>query len=224
MLTGLLRNRLAAPVGHAWIEDFAEPDVDAAVAGLVAQGVGRIVSLPLLMLAAGHAKFDVPRLVAGARAFYPEVEIVTGQVLGLHPALFTLAAERIDAVSPRESRDREVLVVTASGSSDPDANGDLAKAARVLAERTGHRWVEHCFAGVTWPAPDEVLRRVAAAGARRAVVFSWSLFAGLLERRVARTVAESAAETGLDSRWAGRFGADPMLTDVVVDRDREASR
>ncbi len=221
VLTGLLRDRLHVPVAHAWLEDFAQPDVDETVGGLAAAGVGQIVSLPLLTLGAGHAKTDVPTLVAEARLSYPTVEIMHGRVLGLHPALFALAHRRVTSVSPGEGRRDEVLVVAASGSSDPDANGDLAKAARFLAEGTGHVWVEHCFAGVTWPSIDEVLRRVAVAGARRTVIFSWSLLAGLLERRVAELAAGVAAETGLEIVDAGRFGPDPLLVDAVADRYHE---
>lgn len=222
VLVSLLRDRLGTLVAHAWLEEFAEPDVEVAVEGLIRAGAERIVSLPLLTLGAGHAKTDVPTLVAKARAAHPAVAITHGRVLGLHPALFTLARARIDTVSPREARRDEVLVVAASGSSDPDANGDLAKAARFLAEGTKHRWVEHCFAGVTWPRPDVVLRRIAAAGARRAVVFSWSLLAGLLEQRVAELAAAVAAETNLQVADAGRFGPEPLLVDAVTDRYREA--
>ncbi|MGH8907845.1 MAG: sirohydrochlorin chelatase [Egibacteraceae bacterium] len=219
VLTGMLRERLGVPVAHAWLEDFAEPDVDTVVGVLAGEGVERLVSLPLLTLGAGHAKTDVPTLVAEARAAYPAVTITHGRVLGLHPALFALAQGRVDAVSPREGRRDEVLVIAASGSSDPDANADLAKAARFLAEGTGHRWVEHCFAGVTWPAPDEVLRRVAAAGAKRVAIFSWSLLAGLLGQRVAEL---AASVSGVEIVDAGRFGPDPLLADVVIDRYREA--
>ena len=112
--------------------------------------------------------------------------------------------------------------MAASGSSDPDANGEMAKAARMLAEATGHRWVEPCFAGVTWPAIDEVLARVAAAGARRAVLFSWSLLAGLLEQRVARAAKKVSAATGLDVRDAGRFGPDDAVAEAIAERYAEA--
>jgi sirohydrochlorin cobaltochelatase len=221
-LADLLRARLGVLVAHAWLEDFASPDVGAAMDELVAKGVERIVSLPLLTLGAGHAKTDVPSLVGEARAAHPAITITHGRVLGLHPALFALARTRVDAVCPRTGRHDEVLVVAASGSSDPDANGDLAKAARFLAEGTGHRWVEHCFAGVTWPSPEVVLRRLAAAGARRAVFFSWSLLAGLLEQRVAEAGVKAAAALGLEVVNAGRFGPHPLLADAVTDRYWEA--
>jgi sirohydrochlorin cobaltochelatase len=220
-LLGHLRARLDAPVAACWLEDFAEPAAVTAAGELVGQGAERIVTVPFLVLGAGHAKTDVPAAVGEVRAAFPAVPVGHGRILGLHPELFALARRRIDEVSPREGRTGEVLLVTGSGSSDPDANGDLSKAARVLAEGTKHRWVETAYAGVTWPTADVVLRRVAAAGARRVTLFSWSLLAGLLEQRVADWAAEVSGETGLEVVDAGRFGPEPLVADVVVDRYRE---
>jgi sirohydrochlorin cobaltochelatase len=222
VLLSQLRARHSAPVEHGWLEDFAKPSVDVAMARLVSQGVDRVVTVPFLNLGAGHAKTDVPNAVAPARADHPDVPIAHGRVLGLHAELFALARRRLDAVSPAQDRGDEVLVVTAAGSSDPDANADLAKAARFLAEGSGHRWAEHAFAGVTWPKIDVVLRRVAAAGARRVVLFSWSLLAGRLERSVSQAADRVAADTGLRVIDAGRFGPDPAVAEVVLDRYAEA--
>jgi len=219
-LVGHLRARVDAPVGAAWLEDFAEPDAVAAAGDLVDAGAHSIVTVPFLVLGAGHAKTDVPASVAAIRRRAPEVPVVHGRVLGLHPALFELAHARIDAVGDGDRSD-EVLVVTGAGSSDPDANGDLAKAARLLAEVTGHRWVEIAYAGVTWPKADALFGRLRRAGAGRVVRFSWSLLAGLLERRVDGWAAD-AARDGLEIIDAGRFGPDPLVADVVVARYDEA--
>lgn len=221
-LVALLRGRLGAPVGAAWLEDFAEPDAVDAARALVDEGAEALVTLPFLVLGAGHAKTDVPAEVAEVRAALPEVPVTHGRVLGLHPALFTLARQRVDAVSAPSGRADEALLVTGAGSSDPDANGDLAKAARFLAEQTGHRWAETAYAGVTWPRADEALRRLHAAGVRRVVRLSWSLLAGLLEERVDRWAEEVAADTGLEIIDAGRFGPEPLVADAVLDRYREA--
>jgi sirohydrochlorin ferrochelatase len=217
-----LRSRHTAPVANAWLEDFADPSLDAVLADLVAQGVTSVVTVPFLNLGAFHAKTDVPNELAAMHQDHPGLLVAHGRVLGLHPALFELGRARIDAVSEPGQREGEVLVVAASGSSDPDANSDLAKAARFLAEGTGHQWVEIAFAGVTWPRIDDVLRRAAAGGARRAVVFSWSLLAGLLEQRVTTAAHDVAADTGLEVRDAGRFGPDPLVAAAVLDRYAEA--
>lgn len=221
-LVALLRGRHPGAVGHAWIEDFVEPDVTTAMSALASDGVRRVVTVPLLNFTAGHAKTDVPEQLAAARSHRPRLTVSHARVLGLHPALFALARRRVDAVSAPAGREREALVVAASGSSDPDANSELAKAARFLAEGTGHRRVEYAFAGVTWPGVDETLRRLASNGIERVVLFSWSLLAGRLERRVLRTAGRVGRETGLRVLDAGRFGPDPLLADAVLDRCHEA--
>jgi sirohydrochlorin cobaltochelatase len=218
-LLAILRSRHPAPVANGWLEDFASPGVAEAAQQLVDAGAEQIVTVPFLNFGAYHAKTDVPAALAHISG---DVRLAHGRVLGLHDALFALARTRIDAVSDPAGRGDEVLIVAASGSSDPDANADVAKAARFLAEGTGHRWVEHCFAGVTWPRIDVVLRRAAAAGATRAVVFNWSLLAGLLEQRITSTAAEVAAETGLEIVEAGRFGPDPLVAEAVLQRFAEA--
>ncbi|HEY8340786.1 MAG TPA: sirohydrochlorin chelatase [Egibacteraceae bacterium] len=220
-LLALLRERHDAPVDAGWLEDFADPSPAEAADRLVAAGATHVVTVPFLNVGAGHAKTDVPEHLAEVRSAHPDLRVDHARVLGLHPALFALARERVDAVSDPAGRADEVLLVAASGSSDPDANGDLAKAARFLAETTGHRWVDHCFSGVTWPTTDEALRRLAAAGAQRVVLFSWSLLAGLLERRVTDAAAAVSAETGIEVVDAGRFGPDVRVAEAVLDRYHE---
>ncbi|MBW3601325.1 MAG: sirohydrochlorin chelatase [Actinobacteria bacterium] len=221
-LVAVLRARHAGAVSHAWIEDFAEPDVATAMSALVAGGADHVVSVPLLNFAAGHAKTDIPERLAAVRSRRPRLTVSHARVLGLHPALFALARRRVDEVSAPEGRAGEALVVVASGSSDPDANSQLAGAARFLAEGTGHRRVEYAFAGVTWPHVDETLRRLAGEGTERVVLFSWSLLAGRLEQRVLRIAGRVARETGLAVIDAGRFGPDPLVADAVLDRCHEA--
>lgn len=222
VLVDRVAERLGVPVGHAWIEEFASPQAVEGTRPLHQAGIGGLVTLPLLNFAAGHAKNDVPEAVAEIRRVFPDTPVRHGRVLGVHPELLSLAWERLDAVSTSEDRETEVLVVAASGSSDPDANGELYKAARMIAEGSGHRWVETCVAGVTWPRTGEVLARIAAAGARRAVVFSWSLLAGVLEQRIWEAVDRVAPETGLTVAKAGRFGPDERVAAAVAQRYHEA--
>ena len=217
-----LRGRVPGPVAAAWLEDFSDPDAATAAGTLVEAGATHIVTLPFLVLGAGHAKTDVPEAVHDAALAHPGVAVTHGRVLGLHARLFDLARARIDAVSDHATRADEVLLVTGAGSSDPDANGDLNKAARVLAEQTGHRWTEIAYAGVTWPRADEIFARLHRAGVERITRFSWSLLAGVLEQRVDGWAEEAVERYGMQLVDAGRFGPDPWIADAVADRYREA--
>lgn len=226
-LVAQLRDAHDGAVAHAWLEDFAEPQAPEAAARLAAAGAERVVVLPFLNFAAYHARTDVPGQVAAAAEAQPGLRFAIGEVLGHHPALLELAARRVRDARAAAGLDTpdadEILIVAASGSSDAGSNSDVAKAARLLAEATGHRWAEPAFAGVTWPTAEEALDRAARAGARRATLFSWSLLAGLLERKVADQAAAATARTGLALVDAGRFGPDPLVARAVLDRLREAA-
>lgn len=227
-LCGLASERLDVPVGYSWIEhDLVDPSPQAAASELASQGAQELVTLPFLAFGAGHAKTDVPALISEVGEAHPHLTIRHGAVLGLHAQLFALARRRL--AEAREAAGRpgdvpadEALLVTGPGTSDPDANGDLGKAARFLAETSGHRWCEIAFAGVTWPRVATALRVLHAGGFRHVTRFSWSLLPGRLEERVDDEVAAVAAETGVQVVDAGRFGPEPEIVDAIADRYRDA--
>src|SRR5687768_1551001 len=60
----LLQQRLpAVPVQPAYLE-LAEPTIADGWSKLVERGVRRIAAVPVLLFAAGHAKKDIPKLLA----------------------------------------------------------------------------------------------------------------------------------------------------------------
>lgn len=228
-LRARLADRLGVPTAYSWVEwDLVEPSPTDAADRLVADGADGLVTLPFLAFAAGHAKTDVPEEVEPIREAHPDLPVRHGVVLGQHPRLFDLARQRIAAARaaaglPDQPDGDEALLLTGPGSSDPDANGELAKAARFLADTSGFTWDEIAFAGVTWPKPDAVVRRLHGAGFTRVTRFSWSLLAGKLEARVDELVADARGDApGLDVLDAGRLGPSEAMVDAVADRYHEA--
>src|SRR3954469_24553012 len=74
------------PVGFGFIE-LAEPAVDAGIDELVARGSTDVVSVPLVLLAAGHLKNDGPAALTRARLRHPGVVFRMGRDLGIDPAV-----------------------------------------------------------------------------------------------------------------------------------------
>ena len=70
----------------------------------------------------------------------------------------------------REARHGTLLLVVGRGSSDPDANGDVAKLMRVLWESLGFGWGLVAYSGVTFPLVAPALERAAKLGFGRIVV------------------------------------------------------
>lgn len=200
-------------VGLGFLE-LADPPAGVVLDGLVARGCRRIVVQPLILLAAGHGKSDVPAVALEARERHPEVEIAFGSPLGVVPELLAIGAANLEAAGALGLP----LVVIARGTSDPDANADAMKAARLLAEWTGAGFVDVGFTGVTWPTVPDVLERVRALGHERLGLFFWFLSNGKLIERARDQVAAS----GLDVVDAGYFGPDPALVSVIEQRRDEA--
>jgi cobalt/nickel transport system ATP-binding protein len=180
------------------------------------------VSVPLVLLAAGHLKNDGPATLARARMRHPGVEFRMGRDLGIEPTVLAVAEDRIRAAVPEVDADTAVVLV-GRGSSDPDATSDLYKIARLLADGRGLPMVEPAFVQVTEPTVAEALERCRRLGAKRIVVAPFLLFTGVLVPRIYAQAAEwAAAHPEVDVVAAAHLGPDRRLARVVLERYREA--
>lgn len=203
--------------------ELCPPPIADTIEQLVADGVTDVTVVPLVLLAAGHAKGDVPAAVVRARGQYPHVTFRYGQPLGVHPDLVELADDRVAAVTPEADRDRTGVALIGRGSSDPDANADVAKIARLLWE--GRPWplVEPGYVSLAEPSVPATLDRLAALGARRVVVHPYFLFTGILERRIRdQAAAWGAAHPEVELVHAGHLGPDDRIARLLLERYDEA--
>ncbi len=212
----------ALPIACGFIE-LSPPPVSAAAADLVAAGARDIVVVPLMLLAAGHTKNDIPALIARERLIHPGIRLRYARDLGIHPDLLAIADERMEAtVTPGERAETAVLLV-GRGSSDPDANADMYKIARLLHEGRPYPIVETCFIGITSPRLPEGLERCRRLGATRIVAVPYFLFTGVLEERIhAQCAAFATAHRYLEVRVARSLGPDDRIARLVLARYREA--
>jgi sirohydrochlorin cobaltochelatase len=218
-----LRERLPVDVAGGFIE-LSPPPLAEAVAELAARGHRRIAAVPLVLVAAGHGKGDIPGAMARALARHPGLAYVYGRPLGPHPILLSLLDERLGTVLGRraERADTAVLLV-GRGSTDPDANAEVCKVARLLWEGRGLGAVETAFVSLARPDVPAGLERCRRLGFRRVVVLPYFLFPGVLPDRVAAAARTYAAgHPGLEVRGAGVIGDCAGLADLVVERYAEA--
>ena len=81
------------------------------------------------------------------------------------------------------------MLVVGRGSTDPDANADVCKDARLLWEGRGYEFTETAFVSLARPSVAEGLARCRRLGARSIVVARYFLFPGVLPDRVAAQAA-----------------------------------
>ncbi|MDV6375741.1 precorrin-8X methylmutase [Deinococcus arenicola] len=225
-LVDLMRERAGAhPVGHGYLE-FASPTIDTAVRGQLSAGAQDVVVVPGVLLAATHAKNDMPSEVQALQREFPQAHIHFAAAMDLHPLLLKLCQERLvqaEVTSAQTvSRAETCLVVVGRGTTDPDANGDVSKLTRMLEEGLGYGGSLVCFSGTANPRVDEGLKRAVRLGFRRLVVLPYFLFDGVLVKRIRAAVA-AAQERHPDTEIlaASHLGAHPHVAQVFLERARE---
>ena len=213
-------------VSHGYLE-FASPTIAQALAANLAAGARQVVMVPGVLLAASHAKNDMPtELLTFARA-HPDIDFHFGAPLGLHPLLLQLIQERIiaaEATSARTVRRADTcLVVVGRGTTDSDANGDVAKFARMIEEGMGFGASTICYSGTAKPLVADGLRAAVRLGYTRLVVLPFFLFDGVLVKRIyAAADAVQEREPELEVLKAGYLGVHPHVANALLDRAREA--
>jgi len=212
------------PVAHCFIE-LAKPGMPEGLTAAAATA-RRVTVLPVVLLAAGHARRDIPAAVAGVAARYPHVRFRTAAPLGTGAAmqavlLARLAAAEAGATLPRSEI---LLLVVGRGGSDRRANAAVAALARRLQRRAGYGAAAVAYCDVAHPDLPTALRQACvdplapgAAGnrVRQVVVLPFLLFDGRLLRRLRAEVA-SAAAPGVTLRLAEPIGAGPELPALLL--------
>jgi sirohydrochlorin cobaltochelatase len=212
-------------VEHGFLE-FARPVITDAVERCAARGARTVAVLPGMLMAAGHAKNDIPSEVHEARRKYPDIQFHYGRHLHLHANILELCKLRIEetlnAARALDRKDTQLLVV-GRGSSDPDANADIAKLSRLLWEGMGFGWAAACYIGVTTPLLPEALERGQRMGFARTLVFPFFLFTGVLEKRIRRITAEfGQRHPEAEFLCADYLNVHPLLLDAFAERAAEA--
>jgi sirohydrochlorin cobaltochelatase len=206
--------------------ELASPSVAEVIARMAAQQAGSrldLVAIPLVLTAAGHGKGDVPAALAREKGRHPGLRYRYGRPLGPHPVLQDVLAARIDAALGRAARAGTHVVLVGRGSTDPDANADVAKVARLLWEGRGYDEVGLSFVSLAGPAVPAALEQARLLGARRIVVAPYFLFPGVLPSRVADQAREFAGRNpGIDVRVASLIGDCDQLAGLVLERYDEA--
>ncbi|WP_137289680.1 CbiX/SirB N-terminal domain-containing protein [Natronorubrum halophilum] len=223
-LAATLESRLRIPVDAAFLE-LAEPSIDAALAEL-ATLTSQVTVVHCSLFAASHVKNDVPLALERARATQ-DIEINNGAHLGIHPAIIDLLDDRAAAVERELGVDRTAddvaVVLCGRGSSDPDANGDVHKLARLLYEGREFDRVEASFIGVTEPTLEEHLHGLSKHRPDAVIVLPYMLGDGVLTQRVRDWTSEFDDEYPYVDALAGDpLGTDSRLLDVFADRWQEA--
>ena len=223
-----LRPRLAPmPVEHGYLE-FARPILRDGLETLREKGVTKVLAIPAMLFAAGHAKNDIPSVLNTYTA-ETGLPIDYGRELGVDRLMVSAAGARVQECLDAAKHDvplaETLLVVVGRGSSDPDANSNVAKVTRLLVEGFGFGWGETVYSGVTFPLVEPGLRHAVKLGFRRVVVVPYFLFSGVLVSRIRQhTELVAADHPEVEFLSAGYLSDHTLVVDTFKERVDEVLR
>ncbi|MCX8505658.1 MAG: sirohydrochlorin chelatase, partial [Alphaproteobacteria bacterium] len=219
-------------IGYGFLE-FARPTIREGLAKMVADGATAIECLPGMLFAASHVKNDLPAVLHEFSHRNPQLRLRMGRELAIDGKLLRAAADRIeqaidqaDAASPHPiDRKDTVLMVIGRGTSDPDANGNVAKISRMLSEGLGFGWSEYGYSGTATPRTAAALAHAVKLGYRRILVFPYFLFGGILVDRIrAETDEIRRLNPAIEIIDVPYLGPHPLVIEAFIDRLREIDR
>jgi sirohydrochlorin cobaltochelatase len=221
-LSEQLKKRLPHyPVEFGYLE-FATPIIRTGLDILKEKGVNRVLAVPGMLFAAGHAKNDIPS-VLNAYAAQNDLRIDYGKELGIDPKMMRAAGDRIqeaiDAAPTKVEKHETLLLVVGRGASDPDANSNVAKVMRILWEGFGFGWGEVAYSGVTFPLVEPALEHITKLGFKRIIVLPYFLFTGVLVQRIyIATDAVAAKHPSVEFLKAPYLNDHPAVVETFVER------
>ena len=216
------------PVELGYLE-VIEPTISMAVDRLAARGCKKIIAIPILLFAAGHAKQDIPKALQEAIA-RRGLSVQQAEPLGLHEQVISLARRRFFAAVQGDvpiEGGREALLVIGRGSSDPTAGQQLWGFVRStyssLASVAKHRFAVS-FVAAAKPTIREAVNQLlqgddAQLPVKRVVLHPHLLFHGHVEKQVDRCLKEAESEyPSVEWVKVPRLGAAPEVAKALVDR------
>ena len=215
------------PVFPCFLE-LTGPSIQEVIDHCVMAGHIDLSVLPILLFAARHNKFDVTNELDLARQRHPQLTYHYGRHFGITPGILELWRSRLAALdTPAHNREHipranTTLLFVGRGSSDPDANSDVTKLARLLWEGSGYQTVETCFIGITYPRLEEGFRRACFYQPQRIIVLPHFLFTGVLVEKIfAVAAAQQALQPHSQIICLPEIGLHPHLFSVLRQRELE---
>ncbi len=202
--------------------EFAQPTIAAGFRTLVARGARRVVVVPALLFAAGHARRDIPAAVAAVAAEHPDVLVEQAEHLGCHEAVIALSKQRYDEALAREPRvpdEHTALVMVGRGSHDESATAEMLRFVELRRAQTPLVHAQACFVAMAEPVLSDALDAVARSGVQRVVVQPHLLFGGALSERIENIVARYAQKHS-QVRWltTACLGPSPLVAEALLQR------
>lgn len=206
-----VQQEIKIPIQEISFLELATPTIAEGIVSCINQGATAIAIVPILLLAAQHAKHDIPSEIDKAKKQYPQVRFTYGEPLGVHELLIDTLQNRIlEAGCP--TKDASVLVI-GRGSSDPAVKRDLDKIATRLRDKYAYEAVDTCFLYGMGPTFEEWLQQENKGN--QVFIVPYLLFTGVLRQNITKRLQEYENKNVI---LCESLGYDDNVRKVLVER------
>jgi sirohydrochlorin cobaltochelatase len=205
--------------------EFELPNISQGIDTCVMKGASHVIVIPIMLLPAGHSKIHIPASIDEAKEKYPSIQFTYGRPIGVHEETFEICKARLEELGENVEAPGEdaAVIFLGRGGSDPDANSELYKIARLFYEKVNYSLVEPAFMGVTDPLIKQGVERCIKLGAKKIVILPYFLFTGILIKRLEALMEElKELYPEHEFKLAGYFGFHDRLKTIIEDRISEA--
>jgi len=200
--------------------------LDIAADKATANKSNQVIIVPLILNAAGHVKMEIPHHINKARDRHSHIEFAYARHLGAGEPILSIlkrnlrkALATIEMPDPRSTG----VIILGRGSSDQFANGEIAKMARWLFEKTDHDIVDIAFTGITYPRLETVVQRQRLIGMTQIVILPYYLFTGTLIERIKRqTIRLQQQYPNISFSLSNHFGFENEIYNLLSTRVKQA--
>jgi sirohydrochlorin ferrochelatase len=206
-----VQQEIEIPIQEISFLELATPTIAEGIASCIIQGATTIAIVPILLLAAQHAKHDIPSEIDKAKKQHPQVRFTYGEPLGVHELLIDTLQNRIlEAGCP--TKDASVLVI-GRGSSDPAVKRDLDKIATRLRDKYAYEAVDTCFLYGMGPTFEEWLQQENKGN--QVFIVPYLLFTGVLHQNITKRLQDYENKNVI---LCESLGYDDNVRKVLVER------
>ncbi|MFL0364447.1 sirohydrochlorin chelatase [Pseudobacillus sp. 179-B 2D1 NHS] len=207
------------PIQEACFLELAEPTIEQGIAHCVAQGATEIIVFPFLLLAAGHAKKDIPLELEKVKFSFPSVTFHYAQPLGVHEAMVDILVERMKETGHPILPNASILIV-GRGSSDPQTTADFAAIRDLFRYKTKLIDVNIGYLAAAAPSFQEELIRLNEQKPTQLWVLPYLLFTGILSKTLEKEIRSLNSKSFVILTRC--LGYHPFISQIIKDRIQEA--
>jgi sirohydrochlorin ferrochelatase len=207
---------------YAFLE-LASPTIEEAFARCISRGATHIKVIPLLLLAAVHAKKDIPEVLSKVQEKYPDVTVQCGSPIGVHAEMIDIITERLFEKNKQIS-DRACILLVGRGSSDPDVKRDLGQIAEMLQERMGSSTVKDCYLHGVGQKFTAALNEAVQLDFDEIYIIPYLLFTGRLMTSMKKTIDRMAKTSAKKMFLCTCLGYHPNIERILEERVLELDK